>query len=423
MRKLIALAGVAACVMTPAAAHTDAAFATQAHPHAFALGAVLLLSLSYAAGALSHVERGTFHRLIGTRRLFAFLLAVLLLTASTASPVAQASERLFATHMTQHLLLMLICAPLLVAAHATAVLQRAYAPLLQAAPFRALLKAGRFVATPIAVWFWFTGLFLLWHVPALYAWALSGDIAHALEHLSFFVSAYAFWSVVMAPPARHALGYGARLVFVLTAALLSALPGALIALSSRPLYATDADAVARLGLTRLEDQQLAGLVMWIPGGLAYIVAILLLLLAWMREAERRALRRSRGAGLTVIGAVLLSPMLSGCDAPTSAPLGAAAAQAYESGGDPRKGAEDIAAIGCGVCHTIPGVSGAIGLVGPPLSQMGRRVYIAGLLRNTPDNLRMWLKNPQKIVPGNVMPDMGLTDEQSRDIAAYLYTLK
>ncbi|MGJ0509807.1 MAG: cytochrome c oxidase assembly protein [Methylocystis sp.] len=422
MRKLIVLACAAAGFVTPAAAHADAAFA-QAHRQAFALGAVLLLTLSYAAGALSLFKRGTVRRLIGTRRFLAFLLAVLLLTASTASPFAQASERLFATHMTQHLLLILICAPLLVAAHATVVIQRAYAPLLQTAPFRALLKAGGFVATPVAVWFWFTGLFLLWHVPALYAWALSGAFAHALEHLSFFFGAYAFWSVVMAPSGRHALGYGGRLLFVLSAALLSGLPGALIALSSRPLYVKDADALARLGLTPLEDQQLAGLVMWIPGGLAYIVAILLLLLAWMREAERRALRRSRGAGLTVIGAVLLSPMLSGCDAPTSARLGAAAAQAYESGGDPRKGAEDIAAIGCGVCHTIPGVTGAIGLVGPPLSQMGRRVYIAGLLRNTPDNLRMWLKNPQKIVPGNVMPDMGLTDEQSRDIAAYLYTLK
>ena len=85
--------------------------------------------------------------------------------------------------------------------------------------------------------------------------------------------------------------------------------------------------------------------------------------------------------------------------------------------------KQIVEIGCGACHTIPGITGADALVGPPLEKVGRRIFLAGYLRNTPDNMIAWLKNPQTILPGNAMPDMHLTQQQARDIAAYLYTLK
>lgn len=92
-------------------------------------------------------------------------------------------------------------------------------------------------------------------------------------------------------------------------------------------------------------------------------------------------------------------------------------------GSAKRGAAMIRQVGCGSCHSIRGISGADGLVGPPLDTVGRRVMIAGLLPNTPDNLVKWLRDPQKIVPGNAMPDMGLSEAQARDIAAYLYTLR
>jgi cytochrome c2 len=94
-----------------------------------------------------------------------------------------------------------------------------------------------------------------------------------------------------------------------------------------------------------------------------------------------------------------------------------------SRGDAGRGARLIAQYGCGGCHIVPGISGADGLVGPPLNKMARRVYIAGLLRNSPDNLAAWIENPQAIVPGNAMPAMGINNEQARDIVAYLYTLR
>ncbi|MBV9862688.1 MAG: c-type cytochrome [Alphaproteobacteria bacterium] len=93
------------------------------------------------------------------------------------------------------------------------------------------------------------------------------------------------------------------------------------------------------------------------------------------------------------------------------------------GGDSRHGARLIATFGCGACHSIPGVRDARGLVGPPLDNVGSRTIIAGLLPNTPENLLTWLKAPQSVVPGNAMPNMGLSDHDARDVAAYLYTLR
>src|SRR5438270_13830726 len=92
---------------------------------------------------------------------------------------------------------------------------------------------------------------------------------------------------------------------------------------------------------------------------------------------------------------------------------------WKFGGDPARGVALIRDYGCGSCHQVPGVANADGLIGPPLSNIGVRVYIAGMLRNTPDNLMLWLRHPQQVVPGNIMPEMGMTVPDARDIAAYL----
>jgi cytochrome c2 len=93
------------------------------------------------------------------------------------------------------------------------------------------------------------------------------------------------------------------------------------------------------------------------------------------------------------------------------------------GGDPERGREVMAGYGCGSCHTIPGVAGANTSVGPPLIEFAYRQYIAGQLPNTPDNLVAWLMDPQAIEPGTVMPNMGVTEDDARDMAAYLATLR
>lgn len=88
-------------------------------------------------------------------------------------------------------------------------------------------------------------------------------------------------------------------------------------------------------------------------------------------------------------------------------------------GDPGAGAEAIEAYGCGSCHTVPGIAGADATVGPPLTDWADRSFIAGTLPNNADNLVVWLQDPASIRPGTAMPDLGVSEADARDIAAYL----
>jgi cytochrome c len=95
----------------------------------------------------------------------------------------------------------------------------------------------------------------------------------------------------------------------------------------------------------------------------------------------------------------------------------------ETGGDAARGKQLITQYRCGSCHWIPGIASAQGLVGPPLMMFARRTFIAGELPNTPENLEKWIENPPSVEPHTAMPNLGVGDEQARDIAAYLYTLR
>lgn len=124
--------------------------------------------------------------------------------------------------------------------------------------------------------------------------------------------------------------------------------------------------------------------------------------------------------LFLLSAALLS-MSSACDRPSRTDVERAAA--LTSGGDARSGRIEIRKYGCNTCHEISGVPGARGLIGPPLDGIGQRYYIAGELPNTPDNLMLWIEHPRQVEPHTAMPEMGVTEQDSRDIAAYLYTLR
>lgn len=110
-------------------------------------------------------------------------------------------------------------------------------------------------------------------------------------------------------------------------------------------------------------------------------------------------------------------MLAGCNE-------GKATRAYivATGGNPQHGKQLIQSYGCGACHMVPGIRGARGLVGPPLFYLGQRTMIAGELPNSPGNLARWIQHPRTVEPKTAMPDLGLTEDQAYDIAAYLYTL-
>jgi cytochrome c2 len=118
-----------------------------------------------------------------------------------------------------------------------------------------------------------------------------------------------------------------------------------------------------------------------------------------------------------LGGVLLLALLCGCQGDIEETAAAM------TGGSPARGKDVIRRYGCEACHSIPGIAGARGQVGPPLDAIGGRAYLAGSLPNTPANLIRWIRDPQGIAPGTAMPEMGVTEQDGKDIAAYLYTLR
>lgn len=148
----------------------------------------------------------------------------------------------------------------------------------------------------------------------------------------------------------------------------------------------------------------------------YRLACVWFSLRLMTDEKRKVAACHRSLVTRSFLVIALPLMLGGCDLAESTPKEA-------TFGNAARGAELIKEHGFGGCHIIPGIRRADGLVGPPLNHMGKRVYIAGLLRNTPTNMIKWLRDPQGVVPGNAMPDMGLSEDQARDIAAYLSTLE
>ena len=130
-----------------------------------------------------------------------------------------------------------------------------------------------------------------------------------------------------------------------------------------------------------------------------------------RPVARRIARR------TLLGLAVLA---SACGGMNEADAREAAAL---TGGDPSRGPDLMRKYGCQSCHTIPGVVGANGLVGPPLAGIASRSYIGGVLPNAPDNMLRWIQDPKKVDSLTAMPNVGVTPSDARHIAAYLYTLR
>jgi len=128
--------------------------------------------------------------------------------------------------------------------------------------------------------------------------------------------------------------------------------------------------------------------------------------------------RRRSALPILVAVASLLPLIAGC-------RGGRYTRAVQivPGGSPRAGARVIEQFHCGACHMIPGIRDADGLVGPPLILFARRTYVGGEVPNTPPNLIRWIQDPKSIEPGTAMPDLGLSEQQARNVAAYLYTLR
>jgi putative membrane protein len=203
------------------------------------------------------------------------------LAVALLSPIDEIAAHAFAFHMSQHELRMVVAAPLLVlsrprdawawALPPTA--QRALASAFSAAQVR---RAWHGLTAPAAAWSFHAVALWLWHVPTLFVAALDNEAIHVLQHTCFFMSALVFWWTALGRRLRTP--DAASIAMLFTTMLHTSALGLLLTFSSTPWYASGPDF---LGLTALEDQQLGGLVMWVPGGLAYLVGGLMIVSTWL----------------------------------------------------------------------------------------------------------------------------------------------
>jgi putative membrane protein len=261
---------------------------------------VALLALSaalYAAGVLRlwrHAGRG---RGITFGQVAAFAAGWLTLVAALVGPIDEFGDELFSVHMVQHELLMIVAAPLLVLARPLAAWTWAFAPQQRRALGHAtrwgwLAALWAFITRPVVAWALHAMALWGWHVPELFDAALHHEWIHILQHTSFFGTALLFWWSVLGRDRRSAHG-GFALVSVFTTMLHTSALGALLTFATSAWYPTYAAAGGALGLTPVEDQQIGGLVMWIPGGTAYLVAALVLV---ARLLARPPVTRASAAG-------------------------------------------------------------------------------------------------------------------------------
>jgi cytochrome c oxidase assembly factor CtaG len=207
------------------------------------------------------------------------------------SPMHEISEQLFWVHMTQHEILMLVSAPLLV-------LSQPAAPLLFALPekWRARLKdveeaklvrhAWLAISAPVAAWMLHAIALWAWHAPTLFDAALESEWVHAAQHTSFFGTALLFWWTLLHKHASR-LGYGGAILYVFTTATHTSVLGALLTFAPRVWYGPYIRTAPLWGLTALQDQQLGGLIMWVPAGTLLTIVALALLAQWLKHSDRR----------------------------------------------------------------------------------------------------------------------------------------
>lgn len=266
---------------------------------------LLLLGLAtavYLAGLGRLWRRAGRGRGIPRRRAACYVAGIAAIAVALVSPVDAVSEALFWVHMIQHLLLMVVAAPLLVlgrpALAAVWALPRTARARIAGlwARRRGPRTAWRALTHPVTVLVLHVAALWAWHVPVLYEAALADRWVHHLAHASFFLTALLFWWVVVHVGRGRLPGHGAAMAYVFATLLQGGLLGALITFAPRPWYAAHAPGTAAWGVDPLLDQQLAGTLMWVPTGLVYAAAALLLLVAWMRESDARAARREAYGG-------------------------------------------------------------------------------------------------------------------------------
>ena len=219
--------------------------------------------------------------------------ALIVVLVALISPLDALSGALASAHMVQHVLLLLVAAPLLALSSPVPVLLRGAPPSVRQATGRWRRQLGltrdklRPLRHPAAVWALHVGTIWFWHAGVPYDAALDNHPLHIAEHASFVVTGLLFWRIVLG--ARGTVSNGLGILLVFTMAMQSVFLSALLTFASRPWYSGYESTTRRWSLEPLADQQLAGVIMWIPAGLIYLGAALALLVGWIQSTDRNTI--------------------------------------------------------------------------------------------------------------------------------------
>jgi putative membrane protein len=252
------------------------------------LGGLTIAGALYVGGSVRLQRRGAVHR---RSESVAFAAGWLALVVAILPPLDALAISFFSAHMAQHELMMLVGAPLLIAGRPLPVwmaalptrARRTTGTVLQSGPASG---AWRALTAPVTAWALHGAAVWIWHVPALYELAAGNEAIHALQHTTFVATAALFWWGMLYGRYGRA-GYGAAVFYVFTTTVHTGLLGAILTLAGSPLYPGYAVTAAAHGVNPVEDQQLAGLIMWVPAGFVLTIAGVALFAAWIGEAERR----------------------------------------------------------------------------------------------------------------------------------------
>ncbi len=255
-----------------------------------------LTILIYLWGVRNARRRAGAGRAWPAWRWMCFAGAVLSLILALLSPLDALSSALFSAHMTQHLILMMVTAPLLVLSDLPVAiiwaLPRTWAKGLGHGLNRsvAFSRAWQALLSPVSAWLLFALPMWIWHASTIYEAALRNETIHTFEHLTFILTGMLFWWVLFRRTTADHVHYGMAVLYLFGTMLQSTVLGALMTFTTRAWYMYYAPLVGRWGMTPLQDQQLAGIIMWLPGGVVFTVLTIAYFAAWLRALERRSIR-------------------------------------------------------------------------------------------------------------------------------------
>lgn len=278
MRALILLAlPLAARAHAPGAVPPDVHWEWNLAP--WLLFLLALSAAGYAVGLRRLWRSAGPGRGVSGAQAWAFAIGWLSLVAALVSPLDPLGGRLFSAHMVQHEILMVVAAPLLVLARPLATWAWALSPAQRRVVgrmFRSQGWAGFWTAMtdPLVAWALHAIALWAWHIPFAFDAALTHEGWHIAQHVSFLGTALFFWWSVLGHDPRGRYGPGHSAAYLFTTMMHTSALGALLSLAPTPWYAPYVPLTAALGFDPVDDQQLGGLVMWVPAALAYVVAAL-----------------------------------------------------------------------------------------------------------------------------------------------------